>query len=41
MLEPEKCERWDWFELDQLPSPLFVSTQNLVKTITKLTEIKK
>ena len=23
-LEPEKCERWEWFETDQLPSPLFL-----------------
>ena len=22
-LEPEKCERWDWFPLDALPEPLF------------------
>jgi 8-oxo-dGTP diphosphatase len=23
LLEPDKCERWDWFSLDALPSPLF------------------
>jgi 8-oxo-dGTP diphosphatase len=21
--EPEKCEGWDWYDLDKLPSPLF------------------
>lgn len=23
VLEPNKCESWDWYELDNLPSPLF------------------
>lgn len=23
VLEPEKCEGWEWFDLDQLPEPLF------------------
>ncbi|MFC1622387.1 NUDIX hydrolase [Patescibacteria group bacterium] len=31
IMEPEKCERWDWFEWDNLPSPLFVPIQNLLK----------
>ena len=22
-LEPEKAEKWEWFELDKLPSPMF------------------
>jgi 8-oxo-dGTP diphosphatase len=29
--EPEKCEKWDWFEWDKLPQPLFVPQQNLLK----------
>ncbi len=29
--EPEKCERWEWFEWDKLPSPLFLPIQNLLK----------
>ena len=29
--EPEKCERWEWFEWDKLPQPLFVPIQNLLK----------
>ncbi len=23
VLEPEKCESWDWYDLDALPEPLF------------------
>lgn len=29
--EPEKCERWGWFEWDKLPEPLFIPLQNLLK----------
>jgi 8-oxo-dGTP diphosphatase len=29
--EPDRCERWDWFALDNLPSPLFVATKNLIQ----------
>ena len=29
--EPEKCLKWQWFEIDNLPSPLFLSMQNLLK----------
>ena len=25
ILEPEKCESWDWYDLDNLPSPLFAT----------------
>ncbi|MBI4447624.1 NUDIX domain-containing protein [Candidatus Woesearchaeota archaeon] len=31
LAEPEKFERWGWFELGKLPKPLFVSTQNFLK----------
>lgn len=23
VLEPDKCESWDWYDLDKLPKPLF------------------
>ena len=23
VLEPDKCERWDWYDLNNIPSPLF------------------
>jgi 8-oxo-dGTP diphosphatase len=28
LLEPDKCEKWDWFAWDKLPSPLFLPLQN-------------
>lgn len=30
-LEPERCEKWEWFEWDNLPEPLFIPIQNLLK----------
>jgi 8-oxo-dGTP diphosphatase len=30
--EPEKCERWEWFDWKGLPQPLFLPVQNLVQT---------
>lgn len=32
LLEPEKCERWEWKEWDDLPQPLFLPIMNLRKT---------
>ncbi len=29
--EPDKCESWQWIDVDQLPSPLFKPLSNLVK----------
>jgi 8-oxo-dGTP diphosphatase len=31
VMELEKCEKWEWFEWDNLPSPLFLPIQNLLK----------
>jgi 8-oxo-dGTP diphosphatase len=31
IMEPEKCEKWDWFEWDKLPQPLFLPTINQLK----------
>ncbi|OCQ22721.1 ADP-ribose pyrophosphatase [Pseudoalteromonas luteoviolacea] len=31
IMEPEKCKSWQWFALDNLPKPLFLSMQNLLK----------
>jgi 8-oxo-dGTP diphosphatase len=29
--EPRKCERWEWFEWEKLPKPLFIPIRNLLK----------
>ena len=32
LLEPEKCFQWGWFDIDNLPEPLFLCVKNyLVK----------
>jgi 8-oxo-dGTP diphosphatase len=31
LTEPDKFEKWDWFEWKKLPSPLFVSVEVLIK----------
>lgn len=35
VMEPDKCECWEWSDWNQLPSPLFIPTLNLVKNIDK------
>ena len=30
VLEPDKCECWEWFEINQLPDNLFISLKNLM-----------
>jgi 8-oxo-dGTP diphosphatase len=32
VLEPNKCEGWEWFEWDHLPEPLFESIKSLVES---------
>ena len=32
VLEPDKCEGWDWFDWANLPTPLFRSLASLLKT---------
>ena len=31
--EPDKCERFDWFSLDSLPSPLFLPIKTLLAKV--------
>ena len=33
LLEPDKCEGWVWFELNSLPSPLFLPVRSLIKKV--------
>lgn len=30
-IEPDKCEGWKWFGWQEMPNPLFVPVQNLIK----------
>lgn len=30
ILEPNKCEKWEWFHWEALPNPLFIPLQNLI-----------
>ena len=32
VMEPDKCETWDWFPWHNLPKPLFLPIRNLRKT---------
>jgi 8-oxo-dGTP diphosphatase len=31
IMEPEYCEEWNWFDWENLPVPLFVHIENLLK----------
>jgi 8-oxo-dGTP diphosphatase len=30
-MEPDKCESWQWFDIDKLPDNLFLPLKNLIK----------
>ena len=32
VLEPNKCENWEWFDLDKLPENLFASVQKYIES---------
>ena len=32
--EPQKCEGWEWFDWDNLPSPLFTPVSSLISIYT-------
>jgi|SRR6185436_9576316 len=31
VMEPEKCEKWEWFEWGKFPEPLFLSTMKFIE----------
>ncbi len=33
VMEPDKVESWDWYDLNKLPSPLFKPTAMMIKAI--------
>jgi 8-oxo-dGTP diphosphatase len=35
IMEPNKCEEWNWFDWNNLPTPLFIPIQNLLKNLIK------
>jgi 8-oxo-dGTP diphosphatase len=35
VLEPEKCERWEWFDTEALPSPLFPGVETAIDRLKK------
>ena len=32
LLEPEKCEGWDWYDLNNLPEPLFPTIRDFLES---------
>jgi 8-oxo-dGTP diphosphatase len=33
LMEPEKCDGWDWYDLDDLPQPMFVVTRRMIESL--------
>jgi 8-oxo-dGTP diphosphatase len=33
LAEPEKCDGWEWYDLDDLPQPLFIVTQRMIESL--------
>ena len=31
IMEPNKCEGWDWYDMDDLPSPLFATIPSFIE----------
>ena len=40
VMEPDKCEQWQWFRPDQLPQPLFMPIRNFLKQHPDLFELR-
>ena len=33
LLEPEKCESWDWYDIEKLPSPVFAAIPSYLEAL--------
>jgi 8-oxo-dGTP diphosphatase len=33
LMEREKCDGWDWYDLDDLPQPLFIVTRRMIESL--------
>ena len=31
IMEPDKCDGWDWYDMDNLPSPLFGTIESYIE----------
>jgi 8-oxo-dGTP diphosphatase len=40
VMEPDKCEQWQWFQWNRLPEPLFKPIRNLLKQHPDLYELR-
>jgi len=40
VVEPDKCECWNWFRYDKLPSPLFLPITNFLKQYPDLQSLR-
>jgi 8-oxo-dGTP diphosphatase len=36
VMEPHKCAGWEWFDLDNLPTPLFASTPSAIESLKQI-----
>ncbi len=35
VIEPDKCEKWEWYKMSNLPKPLFFGHKKLLEAIMK------
>ena len=40
VMEPDKCEQWQWFQWDRLPEPLFKPIKNFLKQHPDLYQLR-